>query len=104
MRRILLLCFIVAAAPLLLAGCGSVKNAYQSAVEAFSDHPVATTEHNAISLLNYKTAREYSAQNRFELAREHYLLAYAAAGDDPTLRESLRQELHSIDLMIKTMR
>ena len=99
MRRRLLFCCIAAAAQM-LAGCALFTSKNNDSPE----QTLATTEHNAISLLNYRTAREYSASGRFELAKEHYLLAYAAAGENAALRESLRQELHSVDLMIKTMR
>ena len=99
MRRHLLPCCFVAAA-LLLAGCAMFSSKNNDVPEP----TLATTEHNTISLLNYRTAREYAAGGRFELAKEHYLLAYAAAGENAALRESLRQELHSVDLMIRTMR
>lgn len=65
---------------------------------------IALTNHHPVSIQNYRAARSYSAEGRLELAREHYLLAYAAAEDDPPLRDLLERELRAIDLMIKTMR
>jgi len=59
--------------------------------------------YNADSLRNYKAGRDFSAAGRYELAREHYLLALASA-NDPVLREALARELDSIDLMIKSLR
>jgi hypothetical protein len=55
------------------------------------------------SLRNYQVARDFAAVGRFELAREHYLLALATA-NDPGLRDALAFELDSINLMIKTLR
>ncbi|MDL2271779.1 hypothetical protein LJC23_01960 [Desulfovibrio sp. OttesenSCG-928-I05] len=65
---------------------------------------VVTTTHNPVSLAYYKAGRTYSAQGRFELAREQYLLAYAAAEGDPTLRSALEQELQAADMMLRTIR
>ena len=92
-----LLCMALLTAPLLLAGCG--KSGGDSG-------PVDTalTSGNPICLQNYKTAREYSSAGRYELAREHYLLAYAAAGDDTVLRDALARELEATDLMIRSLR
>ncbi len=87
-----------------LSGCSGMKKAFNSVAGAQPEADIATTEHNPVSLWNYRTAREYSTQGRFELAREHYLLAYAAAEGDPVLRDTLQKELHSVDLMIKTLR
>lgn len=71
---------------------------------AYPGTGVALTAHNPVSLQNYRTARAYSAEGRLELAREHYLLAYAAAEDDFALRDALERELRAIDMMIKTLR
>lgn len=65
---------------------------------------VVTTNHNPVSLAYYKAGRTYSAQGRFELAREQYLLAYAAAEGDSSLRAALEQELQAADMMIRTIR
>ena len=59
--------------------------------------------HSPDSLRNYKAARDFAAAGRFELAREHYLLALAAT-TDPGLQNALALELDSIDLMIKSLR
>lgn len=68
-----------------------------------SARDAAVTQYSADSLRNYKTARDFAAQGRYELAREHYLLALAAA-DDPYLQDALAQELESVDMMIKSLR
>ena len=88
-----------------LSGCGLFQSS--SSPSAGNSRPgaeVALTGHNPVSLRNYQTARAYSAEGRLELAREHYLLAYAAAEDDTTLRAMLEKELRAVDMMIKTLR
>ncbi len=95
----ILLCCI---ALLALSGCG--KNTAPSEGTAYPGAGVALTSHNPVSLQNYRAARTYSAEGRLELAREHYLLAYAAAEDDAVLRCALERELRAIDMMIKTLR
>jgi hypothetical protein len=52
---------------------------------------------------NWKLARDYERQMRYELARQHYLLALASCRSEPT-QTQLRRELESIDLQIRTMR
>ena len=52
---------------------------------------------------HWKLARDYERQMRFELARQHYLLALASCRSEPT-QAQLRRELESIDLQIRTMR
>ncbi len=55
------------------------------------------------TLYNIDRARTFTAEGRYELAREHYLLALAG-NRNPDMRDQLAEELHSVDLMIKTMR
>ena len=52
---------------------------------------------------NWHQARYLQAQGRYELAREHYLLALSAARTND-VRNALDQELHAVDLQIKTLR
>ena len=52
---------------------------------------------------NWKLARDYERQMRYELARQHYLLALASCRTEPT-QTQLRRELESVDLQIRTMR
>ena len=52
---------------------------------------------------NWKLARDYERQMRYELARQHYLLALASCRSEPT-QTQLRRELESVDLQIRTMR
>ena len=52
---------------------------------------------------NWQLARDYERQMRYELARQHYLLALASCRSEPT-QTQLRRELESVDLQIRTMR
>jgi hypothetical protein len=52
---------------------------------------------------NWKLARDYERQMRYELARQHYLLALASCRSEST-QTQLRRELESVDLQIRTMR
>lgn len=82
-----------------LSGCGTVTDFF-----SFGDDEVVLAPHNAVSTHNYKIARIYCTEGRYELAKEHYLLAYAAAGDDIHLRDTLAKEIEAVDAMIKTLR
>lgn len=80
---------------LLLPGCGTTK--YLSGERA------AAVQNNPGYLWNLKMGRDYSAQARYELAKEHYLMALAAA-DTPDARSVAGRELQAVDTMIKTQR
>lgn len=81
---------------LLLAGMSIVFG-------ACSSHPAYMVTDADESLANWHQARYFQAQGRYELAREHFLLALAAARADGT-RDALTRELHAVDLQIKTLR
>ena len=55
------------------------------------------------TMRNWKLARDYEQQMRYELARQHYLLALASSRSEPA-QTQLRRELESVDLQIRTMR
>lgn len=61
------------------------------------------TPYDANSLRNMSLARDYMAQGRFVLAKEHYLFALASS-KDPETRNFIMRELNSVDMMIKTER
>lgn len=58
---------------------------------------------NQDSLRHYNLGKRYAAQGRFELAKEEYSIALAAANND-TLKYTLMRELDNINLMIKSLR
>ena len=55
------------------------------------------------TMQNWKLARDYERQMRYELARQHYLLALASCRSE-SVQAQLRRELESVDLQIRTMR
>ncbi len=55
------------------------------------------------TLANFTVARLYMSEGRFELAREHLLLALASARDED-MRSRLAQELEAVEMMIATRR
>ena len=79
-----------------LAQPGYVWGAAASAVFDSLADTRATTQH-------WKLARDYERQMRYELARQHYLLALASCRSEST-QTQLRRELESVDLQIRTMR
>ena len=83
------------------SGCGLFSSGTSKSSRPGSD--VALVSENPVSLHNYRTAREYAASGRYELAREHYLLAYASA-EDATVKDMLAKELKAVDLMIRSLR
>lgn len=93
-----------ALALLTLAGCSLFQSSSSTAGSSRPEAGVAITPHNPVSLHNYKAARAYSAEGRLELAREHYLLAYAAAEGDGPLRAALEREIRAVNMMIRTVR
>lgn len=86
-----------------LAGCAPQKVGGFFTPKEEGPRHAAVSQYSADSLDNYKIARDYSAQGRYELAREHYLLALAAA-NDPYLQDALAKELESVNMMIKSLR
>ncbi|MDL2317295.1 hypothetical protein LJC59_09565 [Desulfovibrio sp. OttesenSCG-928-A18] len=78
-----------------LSGCGVSKH--------FSSQRAAVAEHDANCLWNIQIARDYTAQGRYELAKEHYLMALGACNDVES-RNLVTHELRSVDLMIKAQR
>lgn len=80
-----------------VGGCSTVEEKQHTA------EAVDVTSYNPISLKNYRLGRDYVAAGRYELAREHYLLALASA-DSPELKTALSNELCAVNLMIKTLR
>jgi hypothetical protein len=79
---------VVLAAALGLCACGG---------------PTYRTVDSDEAIANWHQARYLQAQGRYGLAREYYLLALSAARTDD-VRHALNQELHSVELQIKTLR
>lgn len=59
--------------------------------------------HNSNTEWHVQVGRDYAAQGRYELAREHLLMALAS-NSDPYMRGMIAHELKSVDTMIVTQR
>lgn len=66
-------------------------------------HPDERPYDTADTTVHWDKARQYQRQQRFELARQHYLLALATCRTEET-RDRLQRELQIIDLQLRTMR
>ena len=78
-----------------LLAAGAAQAASSAQFDSISD--TQATRHH------WTLARDYEKQMRYELARQHYLLALAACRTEAS-QAQLRRELESIDLQIRTMR
>ena len=87
-----LLRFIAIACLLFASACGSL----------FERDATAIVHNSAASVYNLQLGRQYVAEGRYELAREHYLFALAAS--DEVNKDMIAQELHAVDLIVKTQR
>ena len=52
---------------------------------------------------HWKKARAYQQEQRYELARQHYLLSLSACRSEET-RDQLQRDLQIIDLQLRTLR
>ena len=80
---------------LLSGGCGLTSYV--------SNERTVVTPQGPNCLQHLKQGRGYAAQERYELAKEQYLMAVAACDDGDT-REVAARELRSVDMMIQTQR
>ncbi|UZP67851.1 hypothetical protein N1030_02430 [Desulfovibrio mangrovi] len=89
---------------LMLEGCAMFE-ALKARPEQPAPRPseVVVAPYNGNALHNFYMGRQYVAEGRYELAREHYLLALASAREE-TMRDALVAELQSVDRLIKTLR
>jgi hypothetical protein len=85
-------------AVLALAGCSP-----GAIFSRFSSDRVVIVPHDPNSLWNIKLGREYASAGRYELAKEHYLMALASGSDEET-RRIATHELQAVDLMIQAQR
>ncbi len=82
---------------LFLVGCSSGSGS------PMQQQRTVIARQDANALWNLRTGRDYVAQGRFELAKEHFLFALSGA-NDTALRNQITHELEAVELMIKTQR
>lgn len=92
---------ILAALPV---GCASLSaRAPEQQAPPPEPTDVVAAPYDANALHNFYVGRQFVAQGRYELAREHYLLALASAREE-AMRDTLVAELQNVDRLIKTLR
>lgn len=69
----------------------------------FSNERTVVTPHNPACLRHLKEGRDFVNQERYELAKEQYLMAVAAC-DEGEARNTATRELRAVDMMIQTQR
>ncbi len=68
-----------------------------------SSNGLAFAEESKETIHNLNLARKYKKLRRYELARQHYLLALAAT-TTTTTRDSIQRDLQVVELQIRTLR
>jgi hypothetical protein len=93
-------------AVLALSGCGaidSVASLFDGSRSAAKNSHIIVVDSTPESIAHYALGRDYAASGRYELAKEQYALALAAA-NNPEMQQSLVMELDNVDMMIKSLR
>ncbi len=82
-----------------------VSPALALTVEEFNDKPRLAPKTDMLeeTIEHWELATKYKGDRRYELARQHYLLALATC-NTTELRDTLQRELQIIDLQIRTLR
>ncbi|SIN71941.1 hypothetical protein [Halodesulfovibrio marinisediminis] len=97
MKRVLILIAMVA-----LSGC-ALKSKKPVAVQRPAEYKVVASPYSSNSMQNLYIGRQYVAQQRYELAREHFLLALASA-EHENMREQLVSEITAVNRLLETLR
>lgn len=66
-------------------------------------HPDERVTDTADTTVHWDKARQYQKQQRYELARQHFLLALSSCRTEET-RDRLQRELQIVDLQLRTLR
>ncbi len=84
----------------LLVFCMACTPVFITATEAFAsdEKPIP-----ADTARNLSFAKKYRTEGRYELARQHYLLALATC-NTTTLRDTIQRDLQTLELQIRTLR
>lgn len=97
MKRVLILMLMLA-----LTGC-ALKKKEPVTVQRPVEYKVVASPYSSNSMQNLYIGRQYVAQQRYELAREHFLLGLASA-EHENMREQLVSEITAVNRLIETLR
>ena len=97
MKRVLVLLVMVA-----LSGCSALE-CKKSAVKCPADYQVVASPYSSNSMQNLYIGRQYITQQRYELAKEHFLLGLASA-EHENMREQLVSEITAVNRLLETLR
>jgi hypothetical protein len=99
MKRKLLLLTAGILSALFMAGCGSRERRLPADLQK----PGTFGSYESVCQYNLYQGRAYAAQGRYEMAKEHLLLALAQS-TDPITRRVAGNELKSVEMSILTRR
>ena len=98
MKRVLVLLVMVA-----LSGCSALESNKPVAVQRPAEYKVVASPYSSNSMQNLYIGRQYIAQQRYELAKEHFLLGLASA-EHENMREQLVSEITAVNRLLETLR
>ncbi len=81
-------------------------NTYKSGYQSTASHdPVYINSRSVpdVARAHWQIANKYKAERRYELSRQHYLMALAHS-NTAALRDTLQKELQVVELLIRTLR
>ena len=98
MKRVLILLVMVA-----LSGCDAMKCNKTATVQRPAEYQVVASPYSSNSMQNLYIGRQYVSQQRYELAKEHFLLGLASA-EHENMREQLVSEITAVNRLLETLR
>lgn len=98
MKRVLILIVMVA-----LSGCDAMKCNTTTTVQRPAEYQVVASPYSSNSMQNLYIGRQYVSQQRYELAKEHFLLGLASA-EHENMREQLVSEITAVNRLLETLR
>ncbi|WP_066851541.1 hypothetical protein [Halodesulfovibrio spirochaetisodalis] len=98
MKRVVILALVVA-----LTGCTALRSKNKTAVHRPATYKVVASPYSSNSMQNLYIGRQYVAEQRYELAKEHFLLGLASA-EHENMREQLVSEITAVNRLIETLR
>lgn len=88
---------------LAVSGCSTLSGSNSKAPVRPQTKQVVASPYSSNSMRNLYIGRQYVAEQRYELAREHFLLALASA-ENENMREQLVSEITAVNRLLETLR